>query len=157
MTEKSNKKWKDFLLKTSLPLEYLVAEKLSELKYGIQGEYHYVRPNEQGIPTEFSIDIWAVNHLFKRNLGLWANLNYLIECKYCHEGIKWLFAPLTKTDTEHLFEISVIHTLDKICTRQIFNKQPIWNLIKRFPLCFKGVELLPKDATAQNIERGRSQ
>ncbi len=157
MTEKSNKKWKDSLLKTSLPLEYLVAEKLSELKYGIQGEYHYLRPNEQGIPTEFSIDIWAVNHLFKRNLGLWANLNYLIECKYCHEGIKWVFAPLAKTDTEHLFEISVIHTLDKICTRRIFNKQPIWNLIKRFPLCFKGVELLPKDATAQNIERGRSQ
>jgi hypothetical protein len=157
MAAKSNKKWKDSLLKTSLPLEYLVAEKLSELKYGIQGEYHYLRPNEQGIPTEFSVDIWAVNHLFKRNLDLWANLNYLIECKYCHKGIKWLFAPHTKTDTEHIFEISVIHTLDKTCTRLIFNKQPIWNLIKRFPLCFKGVELLPNDATAQNIERGRSQ
>ncbi|MCF8057566.1 MAG: hypothetical protein K9K37_13140 [Desulfocapsa sp.] len=157
MTNKSKKKWKDSLLKTSLPLEYLVAEKLSELKYGIQGEYHYLRYNEQGVPTEFSIDIWSVNHLLKRNLGLWANLNFLIECKYCHKGIKWLFAPHTKTDTEHLFEISVIHTLDKVCTRRIFNKQPIWNLIKRFPLCFRGVELLPNDATAQNIERGRSQ
>ena len=56
-----------------------------------------------------------------------------------------------------MLETSVIHTLDKICTRQIFDKGPIWNLIKRFPLCFKGVELLPKDATAQNIEKGRSQ
>jgi hypothetical protein len=58
MTQKSDKKWKDSLLKTGLPLEYLVAEKLSELKYGIQGEYRYLRPNEQGIPTEFSIDLW---------------------------------------------------------------------------------------------------
>lgn len=157
MTDKPKYKWKNSLLKTSLPLEYLTTEKLSELKYGIQGEYRYLRPNEQGILTEFSVDIWAVNHLFKRNLGLWANLNYLIECKYCHEGIKWLFAPLARTDTEQFVEISVIHTLDKICTRQIFNRQPIWSLAKRFPLCFKGVELLPNDATAQNIERGRSQ
>lgn len=157
MIEKTKNKWKDYLLKTSLPLEYLVAEKLSELRYGIQGEYHYLRPNEQGIITEFSIDIWAVNHLFKRDLGFWANINYLIECKYCHEGIKWLFAPLTKTDTEQLFETSVIHTLDKICTRRLFNKRPIWNIANRFPLCFKGVEILPNDATAQNIERGRSQ
>lgn len=154
---KKNKKWKDALLKTSVPLEYLVADKLSKLKYGIQGEYHYVRPNERGIPTEFSVDIWAVNHLFKKDLGLWANLNYLIECKYCHDGVKWIFAPHTKTDTAHLFEISIIHTLDSICTRQIFNKRPIWNIIKRFPLCFKGVELHLKDATENNIKRGRSQ
>jgi hypothetical protein len=66
MTGKSNKKLKDSLLKTSMPLEYLVAEKLSELKYGIQGEYHYLRPNETGVPTEFSADIWAVNNLFKK-------------------------------------------------------------------------------------------
>ena len=144
-------------MKTSLPLEYLVAEKLSELKYGIQGEYHYLRPNEQGITTEFSVDLWAINHLFKNKLGLWANINYLIECKFCHDEVKWIFAPITKTDTEHLSDISVINTLDKICTRRIFDKRPIWNLAKRFPLCFKGVELHQKDATPQNIERGRSQ
>lgn len=157
MTEKTNKRWKDHLLKTSLPLEYLVAEKLSKLKYGIQGEYHYLRPNEHNVLTEFSIDIWAINDLFKKNLGLWGNINYLIECKYCHEGIKWVFAQHSKTDTEHLIGSSVVQTLDKLCTRQIFNKQPIWNLAKRFPLCFKGVELLPNEGTAQNIERGRSQ
>lgn len=75
MKKQANKKWKDALLKTSLPLEYLVAEQLSDLRFGIHGEYHYLRPNEQGIPTEFSIDIWAVNQLFKKNLGIWASLN----------------------------------------------------------------------------------
>lgn len=155
--KKSNKKWKDALLKTSLPLEYVVAGLLNDLGFGIQGEYHYLRPNESGISTEFSIDIWAVNHLFKKNRRIWGALNYLIECKYCHPGIKWLFAPHARSDTEHLFEGSTVYTLDKLCTRQIFDKRPIWNLAKRFPLCFKGVELHQSDATAQNIERGRSQ
>ena len=81
----------------------------------------------------------------------------MIECKYCHPGIKWLFAPHTKLDTERLFEGSTVYTLDKLCTRQIFDKRPIWNLAKKFPICFKGVELHQKDATSQNIERGRSQ
>jgi len=157
MNKRANKKWKDALLKTSLPLEYLVTEQLSDLRFGIQGEYHYLRPNEQGIPTEFSIDIWAVTELFKKNRVIWAGLNYLIECKYCHPGIKWLFAPHTKSDTEHLLEGSTVYTLDKLCTRQIFDKRPIWNLAKQFPICFKGVELHQKDATSQNIERGRTQ
>lgn len=157
MNKQTNKKWKNALLKTSLPLEYLVAEQLSDLRFGIQGEYHYLRPNEQGIPTEFSIDIWAVTELFKKNRLIWAGLNYLIECKYCHPGIKWLFAPHTKSDTEHLLEGSTVYTLDQLCTRQIFDKRPIWNLAKQFPICFKGVELHQKDATSQNIERGRSQ
>jgi len=157
MIKEKDTKWKDALLKTSLPLEYLVADKLSNLRFGIQGEYHYLRPNEQGIQTEFSIDIWAVNVLFKKNLGMWASLNYLIECKYCHPGVKWLFAPHTKTDTERLFEISIVHALDKLCTRRIFDKRPLWKLANQFPICFKGVELYSKDATAQNIERGRSQ
>lgn len=157
MTNKSNKNWKDALLKTSLPLEYLVAEKLSKLRCGIQGEYHYLRPNEQGILSEFSVDIWAVSSLLKKNNVMWGNLNYLIECKYCYPSVKWLFAPHTKTDTQHLFEISIIHTLDRLCTKQIWDKKPLWRLIKQFPLCFKGVELHPNDATAQNIERGRSQ
>lgn len=157
MSKKNDKKWKSALLKTSLPLEYLIAEKLSKLKCGIQGEYHYLRPNEQGIQSEFSVDIWAVSSLIKKNAGMWANLNYLIECKYCHPSVKWIFAPHTKTDAEHLFEISIVHALDRLCTKQLWNKKPIWGLIKQFPLCFKGVEIHSNDATTQNIERGRFQ
>ncbi|MFZ3138889.1 MAG: hypothetical protein WA126_16025 [Thermodesulfovibrionales bacterium] len=157
MSTKIDKQWKDAFLKTSVPLEYLVAEQLSDLRCGIQGEYHYVRPNEEGVPTEFSVDIWAVTHLFKKDIGMWADLNFLIECKYCYPGIKWLFAPLPKTATEHLSEPGIVHTLDELCTRQIMDKRPLWNLSNRFHRCFKGVELLPKDATIQNIEKGRSQ
>lgn len=157
MKKQESKKWKDALLRTSLPLEYLVAELLSASGFGIHGEYHYLRPNENGVPTEFSIDIWAVNQLFKKDRRIWGGLNYLIECKYCYPGVKWLFTPHTKSDTEHLFEGSTVYTLDKLCTRQVFDKRPIWNLAKKFPICFKGVEIHQKDATPQNIERGRSQ
>jgi hypothetical protein len=157
MSTKKDKQWKDALLKTSVPLEYLVAEELSNLKCGIQGEYHYIRPNEEGISTEFSVDIWAVTHLFKKDIGMWANLNFLIECKYCYPGIKWLFAPLTKTDTERLSEPGIVHIFDDLCTRQVMDKRPLWNLSNRFHKCFKGVELHSNDAIVQNIERGRSQ
>lgn len=156
-TEKSQNKWKDALLKTSMPLEYLVAEQLHKLKCGIQGEYHYLRPNEQDILTEFSVDIWSMSHLNKKDISMWANLNLLIECKYCYPGIKWLFAPHTKSDLESILEIGVISTLDSLCTRQIYDKQPLWRLSNKFPKCYKGIELHSNDATAQNIERGRSQ
>ena len=153
----SNKKWKDGLLKTSLPLEYVVARELNDMGFGIQGEFHYLRPDESGITKEFSIDIWAVTHLLKKDRKIWGELNYLIECKYCYPGITWIFALHERSDTEYLMEGGPVYTLDKLCTRQIFNKKPIWNLPKTFPLCSKGVELHEGGATEQNIERGRSQ
>lgn len=54
---KSNSKWKDALLKTSLPLEHLVAEKLGKQKFDIWGEFSFVRENEHGLETEFSVDL----------------------------------------------------------------------------------------------------
>ena len=157
MTDRNDRKWKDAFLRTSLPLEYLVAQELSKLRYAIQGEYHYLRPNEHGVLSEFSVDIWSVTSLFKKEIGMWGNLNYLIECKYCHPSVRWIFAPHSKTDTERLMEQSVIHALDRLCTRQITDKRPLWRVANHFPLCFKGVELHPNDATAQNIEKGKSQ
>jgi hypothetical protein len=156
-TKKTDKTWKDALLKTSMPLEYLVAQQLHNLKCGIQGEYHYLRPNEEEILTEFSVDIWSMSHLQKKDIPMWACLHLLVECKYCYPGIKWLFAPHTKSDLENILEIGVISTHDQLCTRQIYDKRPLWRLSNKFPKCYKGVELHSKDATAQNIERGRSQ
>lgn len=157
MTNKNDTKWKDAFLRTSLPLEYLVAQELSKLRYGIQGEYQYLRPNEHGVLSEFSVDIWSVMALFMKETGTWGNLNYLIECKYCHPSVRWVFAPHSRTDTERLMEQSIIHVLDRLCTRQIADKRPLWRVSNHFPLCFKGVELHPGDATFQNIEKGKFQ
>lgn len=80
MSDKGNK-WKDALLKTSLPLEYLVADKLSKHGFLVVGEFSYSRSNEQGIDTEFSIDLLANKFLEKRKDDAWANLSLLVECK----------------------------------------------------------------------------
>lgn len=153
----NQKDWKDALLRTSLPLEYLVASKLSNKKCGIQGEFHYLRPNELGVITEFSVDVWAASPLTNKRNGLLGHINYLIECKHCHDSVKWVFAPHTKNDVEQIFEKSVVHVLDHLCTSRIFNKTPIWQLGGNYPSCYKGIELQDKDATAQNIEKGRNQ
>lgn len=50
----SPKKWKDALLRSSLPLEHIIAQKLSKIGIYVSGEYTYLRPNEDGINTEFS-------------------------------------------------------------------------------------------------------
>ena len=98
MTEKKNNesKWKDYLLKSSLPLEQLVAEKLEKSGVYIAGEYPYIRTNDQNISTEFSVDLHAFELLAYSHQKdqYWGNLNFLIECKYNYPGVKWVFLPI---------------------------------------------------------------
>ncbi|HEX8904068.1 MAG TPA: hypothetical protein VF771_04460, partial [Longimicrobiaceae bacterium] len=84
-SEKATKKWKAALLKTSLPLEVVVSEKLSHLHFDVWGEHAYVRANEQNVPTEFSVDISAVGDL--DNETCWGTLRLLAECKYNYPGV----------------------------------------------------------------------
>jgi len=72
--EKDGRKrsWKDALLKTSLPLEHMIAEKLDRRGFEVCGEYSYVRTNAQGVSTEFSADLWAFSLLKKRKGGYWG-------------------------------------------------------------------------------------
>ena len=55
----SSKKWKDALLSSSLPLEHLVAKKLAQSSFHIEGEYSYTRQSEQDVKKEFSVDLLA--------------------------------------------------------------------------------------------------
>ncbi len=124
MSSKGSNKWKDALLKTSLPLEYLVAEKLSRKGFSIRGEYSYTRKNEQGIETEFSVDLHAVDLFKKRSDDHWASLDLLVECKYNHPGVKWVFSPHPKGA---VIVTGVITTLEDLCTRRISQSDPICN------------------------------
>ncbi len=157
MSTKDSKKWKSALLKTSLPLEHLVIEKLKYLGYTGPGEFRYIRPNEHGVATEFSADILASKFLFKRNRKMWADLNLLVECKYCHPSVRWLFAPHPESNTEFAPHVSVIKIFDHLCTRSVFDRRPMWRFSSSLSACIKGIEIHNNDATAQNIERGRSQ
>jgi hypothetical protein len=163
MSGKSNNKWKDALLKTSLPLEFLVAEKLAKLDFDVSGEFTFVRKNEQNVDTEFSVDLRASRMLYRRvgDYNDWAQINLLIECKYNYPGVKWVFAP-------HPQESSLLTTV--VTTFQDLSKERISNegihalyfdrlhvFDVPLHLCIKGIELHESDANTQSITRGLNQ
>jgi hypothetical protein len=142
-------KWKDALLRTSLPLEYLVAEKLCELGFFISGEYAYIRPTDKSPNAEFSVDIHSFK-LFPSEEDVWANVHLLVECKYSYPGIKWLFSP---QPSESLVIIGFIHVAQELCTRRI-EKDIFYEFERDLPFCFKGVEIHNGDANSVSIDHG---
>jgi hypothetical protein len=147
-------KWKDALLKTSLPLEYLVANKLSEQDCYIYGEFSYSRGNEQGIATEFSVDLRASKRIKKGQDATWGELNLLVECKYNYPGVKWVFSPMAK-GAEPIS--GVVNTFYDLCTRRIPEAKAINEIDTEMPFCVKGLELHQSNANSQSIERGLHQ
>ncbi|MHB8598858.1 MAG: hypothetical protein ACYDER_18820 [Ktedonobacteraceae bacterium] len=155
MNEKqdNDKKWKDSLLKSSLPLEQLVAEKLVGQYFWIAGEYPYIRPNEQSISTEFSIDLHAYNFINGgEDSDTSAILNFLVECKYSYPGIRWIFSPiessmplLSPPESGYLYHL----------THQ--GKHRLYNFTTDFPTCTRGIELTQKDFDPNVISRGLNQ
>lgn len=154
MSAKSNSKWKDALLKTSLPLEYLVAQKLDKKKFEVYGEYSFSRKNEQGLDTEFSVDLHAISELRERKGQSWGMLNFLIECKYNYPGVKWIFSPRPKNSV--LFT-GVVSKFQDLCTKRISDSSSLEALDDIFPYCVKGIELHESDANVQSISRGLHQ
>ena len=155
MSAKTSNKWKDSLLKTSLPLEYLVADKLDKKGFFVAGEFSFTRRNEQGIDTEFSVDLRASNLLEKpRSHDYWANLNLLIECKYNHPAVKWIFAPHPENS---VVITGVINVFQDLCTRRISKEDELYRLDSDLDFCVKGIELHETDANPQSITRGLHQ
>ena len=113
----NNDRWKDYLLKSSLPLEQIVSEKLEQNGWHIWGEYSYFRPNEQNIDTEFSIDLSAAKSLEPIESDIDSNLNLLIECKYNYPGTKWVFSSPPKED--NVYYTGMYCLLDKLSHKLI--------------------------------------
>jgi hypothetical protein len=147
----SKTKWKDAFLKTGLPLEHLVAEQFSNQRFWINGEYSFIRKNEQNIASEFSVDLHVSKLLHKTGIGYWANLDFLIECKYSYQTVKWIFAPHSK---ESLISGEVLTVFDDLCTRKIEKRSSLHNLNNSFYYCVKGIELHADGANPQSITRG---
>ena len=151
-TNSNSKKWKDSLLKSSLPLELLVAEALHKNDFYVCGEYDYIRPNENGVNTEFSTDLWAFKFFQKDDINSLV-LNLLIECKYNYPGVKWIFTP--HINEEDIF-IGLISVFQEFCTRRI-NDDILFELDENLDYCYKGVELHTDNFNPQSISRGLNQ
>lgn len=150
--KKSNdNRWKEFLLKSSLPLEQLVSEKLELQGLYVVGEYPYTRYNEQNMQTEFSVDLHAFKFLGLENTaGSWGTLEFLIECKYNHPGVKWIFLP----QHEDSLVIGYIHYIQELSNRYIEDTSPLYKLDHELPYCGKGIELNSSGFDPNSISRG---
>jgi len=147
-------KWKNFVLKTGLPLEYEVIKIINSIGFRCNGEFPYIKENENGFNTEFSIDIWAETDLKNINIENNISVSCLIECKYSHRGISWLFMPNNNPSSNYLIKI-VDHNSSVFDSQHSIEK----SFLKRnkFNYCFKGIEIHQNDASDFIIKKGISQ
>jgi hypothetical protein len=149
----SGGKWKDALLKTSLPLELLVAEQLMDAGFYPGGEFEYSRPSTGGDRTEFSVDLVAHNYVPTLDKGAWASLSFLVECKYNYPGVRWLFAPNPSTSIPDLGFVDVVQDMSMFRVPLGVMNDPA----QKWIYCLKGVELHEDNVNPQSISRGLHQ
>ena len=83
----SDKKWKDALLSSGLPLEATVAACLERHGAHVFGEYEFPTVNLDGEQMLRSVDLHAYWDLPA------VDLNVAVECKYRRDGVCWFFMP----------------------------------------------------------------
>jgi len=147
-TCKMNDKWKDYLLSSGLPLEYSTSQILNDLGFKGHSEYRYQRANEAGLDREFSVDILSSCELGQSGV----NIYLLIECKYRHEGVKWLFTPDTPCAVGNNLRYLFI-TIDDFANACV-NPDVLDNSVDRSRICGKGIEILSNDKNPKGISQG---
>lgn len=115
MTNPKNNKWKDYFLKSGVPLEYEIKNLLD--KYGCLTAFEnsYLRKDKSNILTEFSYDI---------NSTLVEESNFfelMIECKYRDPSTDWIFLPGQKINRKSLSFNSILHPNDHFTIENKFN------------------------------------
>lgn len=148
----TGKKWKTNLLKSSLPLEHLIAEALKKKGLDSLGEFAFMRGNENGQPTEFSIDLAAYKDL-EINSGVRVCVNLLIECKYSFPDNIWVFSPLNKDDRTY----GVFNVFDQLTPFQMTDREMFWKYEDGFRCVSKGVELSHGGSDPSRIRKAISQ
>jgi hypothetical protein len=143
--EQSNdNKWKNHLLKSSLPHEQIVSEKLQGSDFYLVGKYPYIRPNEQDINTEFSIDTQA---RLRVKAPYMATL--LVECKYNYPGIRWVFSQYPKSKSSFMpGELYCLHDREQ---------HQLHSLSTLLPICTQGIELYNNGFEPNTISHGLNQ
>ncbi|OQP43448.1 hypothetical protein A4H97_11075 [Niastella yeongjuensis] len=146
----ANNKWKDYLLKSGLPLEYEVLDFLDSKKCISSFEYSYLRPDENLIENEFSFDIDSSyikdHHFFK----------LLIECKYRDSSTNWLFLPGEYGGPSELSHTAFLHPCDHFTkTTKFPYRHPELPPIAK--PCLKGIELTSDGQNPKTITQAVNQ
>jgi len=141
-------KWKDFLLKSSIPLEYEVMQLLN--KYGCVGNYEhaYLREDENEIINEFSYDIDAAyikgTDFFK----------LMIECKYRDPSTNWIFIPENYGGMNEIESHAFLNPIDHFTKK---NKFSFLDFEPLGALCGKGIEITSNGQNPKTITQAISQ
>lgn len=143
------KSWKDYLLKSGLPLENDVKNYLDSKGCIASFEYSYLRRDESEIEKEFSYDIDA-SYIKEASF-----IDLMVECKYRHETTKWIFTPQAYGGTDEIDPNCFMHPSDHFVSL----KFPFKGL---FPeqlaqLCSKGVEVTTSGDNEKTITQAISQ
>lgn len=147
MNDKS-KKWKDFLLKSSIPLEYEVKKLMDEYGCVSNYEFTYLRENENKVEHEFSYDIDASyikgGHFF----------NLMIECKYRDVTTNWIFTPENYGGKDEVESYSFLNPNDHFTQKHKFRRLDYEPLA---PLCGKGIEINSNGQNPKSITQAINQ
>jgi len=131
--------WKQKLLSSSIPLEYESATILSKHGFQVQPDYAY-RRNDTGIVKEFSVDIRAYSFApFTNPNVIKSELSLLIECKYRHPNIFWLFLPDPNPSDTPLVVGPIIKVIDTFSPWRVLD--PILSIEDDIPIAYKGIEI----------------
>jgi hypothetical protein len=146
----ANTKWKDYLLKSGLPLEYEVKQFLDSRNCISSFEYSYLKPDENSIINEFSFDIDSAfiekEHFFK----------FLIECKYRDPSTNWFFLPTQYGGPSELRHTSFLHPNDHFTKATKFPyRYPELPVFAK--ACQKGIEITSEGQNPKTITQAATQ
>ncbi len=137
------KSWKDYLLRSGLPLENDVKNYL-ESKGCISGfEFSYLRRDEKEQEKEFSYDVDA-SYIKDPYF-----IDFMVECKYRHEGTKWIFTPQQYGGITDITANCFMHPSDHFVPIEFPFSGSFPEQLA--PLCSKGVELTASGDNEKSI------
>lgn len=141
--------WKDYLLRSGLPLENDIKRYLDSKGCVSNFEYSYLRKDENEQEKEFSYDIDAAYIKGREFIEL------MVECKYRHETTKWIFTPQDYGGSDEIDPNSFMHPFDHF----VPNTFPFKGLFPEqlAPLCSMGVEVTTSGDNEKTITQAVSQ
>lgn len=140
-------------MSSGVPLEYSVIQIFNELGVRDAEEYRYQRKTADGVPQIFSVDVNSFEYDFKRQFLI----ECLVECKYRHDSTNWVFVPREYSDLFGSSFSQLFVKLDQLCPDKMLDKEILETFGEKYPLCAKGIELLPEDANPKSIEQAIQQ
>lgn len=170
---KQIKDFKTKLLSSGLPLEFQVARILVSNGFDITPDFKYSRSNysvsqsheDKYAEKDFSVDIDADFSPFNvKRPGYNERLNLLVECKYRHPGVSWLFFQDPNKPDETSLRHFVLRFFDKFSPYELDIKhiKHIFDFEEKIKSVYKGVDVCMcqghnEEATDNQILRGLSQ